>query len=168
MDRDTLSIGYEQTYRLKKDKVTGRPEPIILHKYNEIVNRCGARAAPNDSHKRTLYPLCTVETYLEAMKASRCSYLFLNPNNLAIKLNANQASSLVVDLVRAGDPGTQFNVRHIRSFSSSLAWLRGASFETLMSSCHWSSTRSFIHTYFKSDFYVDPRLNALNTGPLVS
>ena len=95
---------------------------------------------------------------------SACTFLFLNPNNLSVRLNANHASSLIVDY-KSADPGAHFSTRDIRSFSSSLAWLRGATFNNLMSSCHWASGRSFINTYFNSEIYSDARLNALNIGP---
>ena len=71
--------------------------------------------------RRRYYPINSLEAYLQATRDSTCSYLFLNPNTLSTRLNANHASTMIVDLVRAGDPGAQFHVRDIRSFSSSLA-----------------------------------------------
>ena len=98
-------------------------------------------------------------------EVSTCFNPFLNPNNLASRLNGNLASSLMVDLVKKADPSASLKVRDIKSLSRSLTWLSGASFQTLMSSCHGASTRSFIHTYFNCRIQGDTRLKALIASP---
>lgn len=120
----------------------------MLKRYSEVIQRRSADAQVIELQEKLFCPLHTLELYLEATKSSQCIYLFVNPNNLCVHLNANHAASLIVDFIKSEDPGAHFSMKDIRSFSSSLAWLRGATCINFMSSCHGTSGKSFINTYF--------------------
>ena len=61
-DRKTLSIDYEPKYRFKNDKVTGRPEPIVLKRYEDIIQRQGVYSELFNNHIKLLCPINTMET----------------------------------------------------------------------------------------------------------
>ena len=157
-----MIINYCPSYRFKNDKTGDRPTAIKLKRYRSL-NRREEGNIENINLEEKLCPVKSIEIYLKATKSSHCNYLFVNPSDMNRPLTSRQAASLVQSLVLRADPHAVFSIRDMRSFASSCAWLQGASWGNILSSCHWATARSFINTYFNPAIGADGRLNCLNT-----
>ena len=73
-----VAIGYDPSYRFN-NKTTGKPEPIVLHRYKDVIQRLQVSEEVLKVQEGQLCPLLSVETYLAATRHNSCNYLFCNP-----------------------------------------------------------------------------------------
>lgn len=102
----------------------------------------------NTAQLEKLCPVKALEIYLRAMKESNNHYIFVKPCNFNTRIRGNLANSYLKKLLKRSVPGVHFFVKDLRLFSSTLSWLRGASFDEIRGNSYWHPYNSVVKCYF--------------------
>ena len=137
------------SFKSSDSSVSLVPHPTFIAKNERVDHVLGPVVVPawfSDGSPHLLCPVAALREYVSSTPADPSSPLWLWPDTLS-PLKTSQVASVICKVIELADPGRSPTAHQVRSYASTLAFLRSCNIERVRLAGQWSSYSSFLSRY---------------------